>query len=156
MDARFFAFKDCDNLEPPLEKPKKQCRMKTPGRSGHGCPLWTQIRSCAHVPVCATLCSGEAGVLAYFSFKISSKFSLLSGRASGIIYLYIYTCLQVLSSRADMPIHEIRIAVLRFFTERAFYAQLFPESQAIRYICFLAITILLFHLSYWIYRKIRR
>ena len=35
-------------------------------------------------------------------------------------------------------------------------AQLFPESQAIRYICFLAITILLFHLSYWIYRKIYR
>ncbi len=85
MAARFFAFMGCDNLEHPLEKPKKQCRMNTPGRSGHGCPLWTQIRPCAHVPVCATLGSGEAGVLAYFSFKISSKFSLLSGRASGII-----------------------------------------------------------------------
>ena len=109
---------DCDNLEHPLEKPKKQCRMKTRGRSGHGCPLWTQIRTCAHVPVCATLCSGEAGVLTYFSFKISSKFPLLSGRASGIIYLYLCACLQVLSFRADMPIHEMRTAVLRFFTER--------------------------------------
>ena len=43
MAARFFAFMGCDNLEHPLEKPKKQCRMKT-----H--PLWTQIRPCAHTP----------------------------------------------------------------------------------------------------------
>lgn len=39
--ASFFAFMECDNLEHRLEKPRKQCRMKT-----H--PLWTQIRSCRH------------------------------------------------------------------------------------------------------------
>ena len=33
-------------------------------------------------------------------------------------------------------------------------AQLFPESQFIRYIAFLGIAIGLFHFSYWIYRKI--
>ena len=53
-----------------------------------------------------------------FLVQNSSKFSLLSGRAPGIIYLYLCTYLQVLSSRADMPIHETRTAVLRFFTER--------------------------------------
>ena len=73
-------------------------------------------------PTCDTLPSGEAGVLAYFSFKISSKFSLLSSRVFAIIYLYLCACLQVLSSRADMPIHEMRTAVLRFFTERGLTA----------------------------------
>jgi len=66
--------------------------------------------------------TGEARVLAYFSFKISSEFSLNSGLASGIIYLYFCACLQVLSSRADMPIHEMRTAVLIFLTERGLTA----------------------------------
>ena len=33
-------------------------------------------------------------------------------------------------------------------------AQFFPESQFIRYSCFLLIVIILFHISYWIYKKI--
>ena len=114
MDARFFAFMDYDNLEPPLEKPRKQCKMRMPAVDTN-----PPLRS---YPACATLCSGEAGVLAYFSFKISSKFPLLSNRIFAIIYLYLCACLQVLSSRADMPIHEMRTAVLRFFTERGLTA----------------------------------
>lgn len=118
MAARFFAFMGCDNLEHPLEKPKKQCRMKTPGRSGHGCPLWTQICPCTHTTTVIHYAHRRGRGSRLFLVQNSSKFPLLSSRIFAIIYLYLFACLQVLSSRADMPIHEMRTAVLSFFTER--------------------------------------
>jgi hypothetical protein len=118
MAARFFAFMGCDNLKHPLEKPKKQCRMKTPPIR----PLWTQIRSCAHTTTVIHYAHRRGSDSRLFLVQNSSKFSLNSDRASGIIYLYLCACLQVLSSRADMPIHEMRTVVLRFFTERGLTA----------------------------------
>ena len=86
-----------------------------PARCGHKSAL-------ALIPrLCYTLLRrGRCSRL--FLIQNSSKITLNSDRASAIIYLYLCACLQVLSSHADMPIHEMRTAVLRFFTERGLTA----------------------------------